>query len=87
MNAIATKYERTGKTVELVGLNDSSAERHGRLAGELHSDWSGDPGLNRVHLRSRFGRIHSARDGYPVTGSEGGSLTTPRESVASDPKP
>ena len=26
-----------GVTVEIVGLNDSSAERHGRLTGELPS--------------------------------------------------
>jgi SulP family sulfate permease len=35
LDAITTKYERKGKTVEIVGLNDSSAERHGRLTGQL----------------------------------------------------
>jgi SulP family sulfate permease len=35
--AIATKYARKGKTVEIVGLNPSSAERHGGLTGELPS--------------------------------------------------
>ena len=35
LDAIVTKYERKGKTVEIVGLNDASAERHGRLTGEL----------------------------------------------------
>jgi sulfate permease, SulP family len=35
LDAITTKYERKGKTVEIVGLNDSSAERHGRLSGSL----------------------------------------------------
>jgi len=35
LDAITTKYERKGKTVEIVGLNEASAERHGRLTGEL----------------------------------------------------
>ncbi len=35
LDAITTKYERKGKTVEIVGLNDASAERHGRLTGHL----------------------------------------------------
>ncbi len=37
LDAITTKYERKGKTVEIVGLNHSSAERHDRLSGELPS--------------------------------------------------
>jgi SulP family sulfate permease len=37
LDAITTKYARKGKTVEIVGLNDSSAERHGRLSGQLSS--------------------------------------------------
>ncbi len=37
LDAITTKYERKGKSVEIVGLNDSSAERHGRLTGALPS--------------------------------------------------
>ncbi len=37
LDAITTKYERKGKTVEIVGLNAASAERHGRLTGELPS--------------------------------------------------
>jgi SulP family sulfate permease len=35
LDAITTKYAGKGKTVEIVGLNDSSAERHGRLTGQL----------------------------------------------------
>lgn len=35
LDAITTKYERKGKTVEITGLNEASAERHGRLSGEL----------------------------------------------------
>jgi SulP family sulfate permease len=35
LDAITTKYERKGKSVEIVGLNAASAERHGRLSGEL----------------------------------------------------
>jgi len=35
LDAIATKYERKGKTVEIIGLNVTSAERHGRLTGQL----------------------------------------------------
>jgi hypothetical protein len=35
LDAISTKYQRKGKTVEIVGLNDSSAEPHGLLAGAL----------------------------------------------------
>jgi SulP family sulfate permease len=35
LDAITTKYERKGKTVQITGLNDSSAARHERLSGEL----------------------------------------------------
>jgi SulP family sulfate permease len=35
LDAITTKYERKGKQVEIVGLNASSAHRHGRLSGQL----------------------------------------------------
>ncbi|WBQ03153.1 SulP family inorganic anion transporter [Kribbella sp. CA-293567] len=38
LDAITTKYARYGKTVEIVGLNASSAERHERLAGNLGAD-------------------------------------------------
>ncbi|GAA4816570.1 SulP family inorganic anion transporter [Nocardioides caeni] len=37
LDAITTKYESRGKAVEIVGLNEASAERHGRLTGELPS--------------------------------------------------
>ncbi|MDF1706397.1 MAG: SulP family inorganic anion transporter [Aeromicrobium sp.] len=37
LDAITTKYERKGKTVTIIGLNDASAERHGRLSGQLPS--------------------------------------------------
>jgi SulP family sulfate permease len=35
LDAITTKYERKGKTVQIVGLNDASADRHTRLTGRL----------------------------------------------------
>ena len=35
LDAVRTKYERLGKTVEIVGLNQASADRHGRLTGQL----------------------------------------------------
>ena len=35
LDAITTKYERRGTTVEIVGLNPSSAERHERLSGSV----------------------------------------------------
>jgi len=35
LDAIATKYERRGKKVTIVGMNEASAERHARLAGRL----------------------------------------------------
>jgi SulP family sulfate permease len=35
LDAITTKYARKGKAVEIVGLNESSAARHGRLTGSL----------------------------------------------------
>ncbi|MDP3967489.1 MAG: SulP family inorganic anion transporter [Nocardioides sp.] len=35
LDSICTKYERKGKTVEITGLNDSSAYRHGTLTGNL----------------------------------------------------
>ncbi|WP_417606426.1 SulP family inorganic anion transporter [Nocardioides plantarum] len=37
LDAITTKYARKGKTVEIVGLNEASAERHERLTGQLPS--------------------------------------------------
>lgn len=37
LDAITTKYERLGKGVEIVGLDDASAERHERLTGRLPS--------------------------------------------------
>jgi SulP family sulfate permease len=35
LDAIETKYAAKGKNVTIVGLNDASQERHGRLAGHL----------------------------------------------------
>jgi len=35
LDAITTKYGRYGKTVQIIGMNDASAERHQRLAGHL----------------------------------------------------
>ncbi|MGI5190937.1 SulP family inorganic anion transporter [Promicromonospora sp. CA-289599] len=35
LDAITTKYEAKGKSVTIVGMNDDSAARHGRLAGNL----------------------------------------------------
>ncbi|OXM72308.1 STAS domain-containing protein, partial [Amycolatopsis sp. KNN50.9b] len=35
LDAITTKYEARGKTVEIVGLNKHSARMHGKLSGEL----------------------------------------------------
>ncbi|WP_327634293.1 SulP family inorganic anion transporter [Kribbella sp. NBC_00482] len=35
LDAITSKYARYGKTVRIVGLNPSSAQRHERLAGKL----------------------------------------------------
>jgi sulfate permease, SulP family len=35
LDAVQNKYERLGKTVEIVGLNESSAHRHRRLSGKL----------------------------------------------------
>ncbi len=37
LDAITTKYERRGKSVQLVGMNKDSADRHDRLAGQLSS--------------------------------------------------
>ena len=37
LDAITTKYHRKGKTVEITGLDPSSAERHERLTGSLPS--------------------------------------------------
>ncbi|MCW2739427.1 SulP family inorganic anion transporter [Nocardioides sp.] len=37
LDAITTKYARAGKTVEIIGLDASSAERHQRLSGSLPS--------------------------------------------------
>ena len=42
---------------------------------------------SRVHLESRLAPSQSVLNGYPETGSEGESLTTPSESVASGPTP
>ncbi|WP_408055089.1 SulP family inorganic anion transporter [Streptomyces mutabilis] len=35
LDAIETKYEQRGETVEITGLNDPSADLHGKLTGEL----------------------------------------------------
>ncbi len=35
LDAIETKYSRKGKTVEITGLDQASADRHGRLTGSL----------------------------------------------------
>lgn len=35
LDAITTKYEAKGKNVEIIGLNEASEERHGRLSGHL----------------------------------------------------
>ncbi|GAU66474.1 putative SulP family transporter [Streptomyces sp. NBRC 110611] len=35
LDAIETKYKERGKTVEITGLNQSSAHLHGKLSGEL----------------------------------------------------
>jgi sulfate permease, SulP family len=35
LDAVQNKYERLGKTVEIIGLNESSAHRHRRLSGKL----------------------------------------------------
>jgi SulP family sulfate permease len=35
LDAITSKYQRKGKTAEIIGLNEASAERHGRLTGQL----------------------------------------------------
>ncbi|OKI02723.1 sodium-independent anion transporter [Streptomyces sp. CB02923] len=35
LDAIETRYRKRGKTVEIIGLNDPSADLHGKLSGEL----------------------------------------------------
>ncbi|MFJ6384103.1 SulP family inorganic anion transporter [Kitasatospora sp. NPDC092039] len=35
LDAVTTRYEQRGKTVEITGLNHPSADLHGRLSGEL----------------------------------------------------
>lgn len=35
LDGIRTKYERLGTSVEIVGLNQASADRHERLSGRL----------------------------------------------------
>jgi SulP family sulfate permease len=35
LDAVTTKYAANGKNVTIVGMNDDSAARHGRLAGNL----------------------------------------------------
>ncbi|MFH8758435.1 SulP family inorganic anion transporter [Streptomyces atroolivaceus] len=37
LDAVETKYGQRGKTVEIIGLNDPSADLHGKLTGELTS--------------------------------------------------
>jgi sulfate permease, SulP family len=37
LDAIETKYAQRGKTVEIIGLNDPSADLHAKLTGELTS--------------------------------------------------
>ncbi|MGA5219611.1 SulP family inorganic anion transporter [Streptomyces cinereoruber] len=35
LDAVETKYRQRGKSVEIIGLNDPSADLHGKLTGEL----------------------------------------------------
>ncbi|MFF9047271.1 STAS domain-containing protein [Streptomyces parvulus] len=35
LDAVETRYRHRGKTVEITGLNDPSADLHGRLTGGL----------------------------------------------------
>lgn len=35
LDAIETKYARRGNTVEITGVNDPSADFHGKLTNEL----------------------------------------------------
>ncbi|MFE1794983.1 SulP family inorganic anion transporter [Streptomyces sp. NPDC059517] len=35
LDAVETKYRQRGKTVEIIGLNDPSADLHGKLTGEF----------------------------------------------------
>ncbi len=35
LDAVEAKYAQRGKTVEIIGLNEPSAELHGRLTGGL----------------------------------------------------
>ncbi|MEV4874796.1 SulP family inorganic anion transporter [Streptomyces cyaneofuscatus] len=37
LDAVETKYKQRGRTVEIIGLNDPSADLHARLTGELTS--------------------------------------------------
>jgi len=37
LDAVTTKYRAKGKSVEIIGLNDDSADRHDRLSGTLGS--------------------------------------------------
>jgi len=37
LDAITTEYQRKSKSVEIIGLNTASAERHERLSGQLPS--------------------------------------------------
>ena len=54
LDAITTKCQRKGKTVEIAGLNESSSERHRRLNGELPSHSSSPSrGSAGVDPRSR----------------------------------
>ena len=38
LDAVVTKYEKRGKAVRIIGLNEKSAEFHDRLSGKLASD-------------------------------------------------
>ena len=35
LDAVTTKYRAKGKNVEIIGLDDDSADRHDRLSGNL----------------------------------------------------
>jgi SulP family sulfate permease len=35
LDAVVTKYEKRGKSVQVIGLNEKSAEFHDRLSGKL----------------------------------------------------
>ena len=72
LDAITTKVRGQGKHVSIIGLNEPSAQRHGRLVGRLEGQWvDGDAVIASAADRRRGrpnGTVHQTIRHYDESG-------------------